>query len=612
MKSILSKCLLLIIAICAAITSFMLMTMGRTWAEPVASGVKYEIGLNAHGAVTIYVSPLVTATQAERELTLPMIREALQTLTVNLTTTVPVSQMIVNLGQGEWLLNTNLTINGNLTLTLQSDEVKWLKLRSNAFRQTSELTSSSVAIANRFVVPASSSLAQVCPITPTTSANFDYNSFASVRAFNATLIISNTHITSWDTLSQTYDTDVGNGRAYVIARNAGRMDILNSDLSYLGSSDVESYGVSWRDDDDSAIRSTRVTGSIISSTFSYNYHGIYTYQATSMVFRGNKFHHNLGYGFDPHDLSHDFIIEDNESYENGDHGFIVSRGCHDFIFRRNKSYNNRYTLTDDDKNAQGFSIDPGALCSKYENLPSYNITLEDNQAWGNDGYGVRVISGYSNTFLNNTFTTNLKGISLEGLASTANTLRGNVIVSNTTDGVFVLANAHANLIENNIILNNGQHGVYFKGAANNRAISNTLAGNAQYGIRSSGFPTDTVENTWSSNAIYSNKLGGVSLPSTTNGGIKPPQVFIASAILITGTTVPGATVEIFSDEDNQAHFVEGVTQSDATGHFSFSKAVWQGKYITAITTDALGNSSALSKVPPRPRMFLPLLLRGQA
>ena len=43
-----------------------------------------------------------------------------------------------------------------------------------------------------------------------------------------------------------------------------------------------------------------------------------------MVFDSNEFDHNIGYGFDPHDFTHDVVVENNQSHDNGTHGFIIS------------------------------------------------------------------------------------------------------------------------------------------------------------------------------------------------------------------------------------------------------------------------------------------------
>lgn len=70
---------------------------------------------------------------------------------------------------------------------------------------------------------------------------------------------------SWDTEENTYDTDESDGRSYIsavseiitnskescdgMAKNdmgEARMDIVKSEMAYLGYHDVESYGLTWK------------------------------------------------------------------------------------------------------------------------------------------------------------------------------------------------------------------------------------------------------------------------------------------------------------------------------------------------------------------------------
>ena len=95
------------------------------------------------------------------------------------------------------------------------------------------------------------------------------------------------------------------------------------------------------------------------------------------------------YGFDPHDFSHHFTIEDNESFANGNHGFIISRGCNNFTIRNNKSYNN--FDASETSQAHGFMLDPGSPNSVDPQASSYDNILENNEAYGNEGYGVRIL-----------------------------------------------------------------------------------------------------------------------------------------------------------------------------------------------------------------------------
>lgn len=398
----------------------------------------YQVGAGRNGEPTIFVSGPGAV------VTLPDVQRAVQAIS-------PTVALLEYQGDGVWQANASLFINRGVTLTLTTETVRWLKLRS----QGSDIQ-----------------------LAAADAGTYNYKSFTTLRTYNGTILIDGVRVTSWDPGANTYDTDISNGRSYILAKYDARMDIKNAELSYLGSADGESYGVAWRDvnsADAPDVLLTRVTGEVISSTFSYNYYGVYTFQAGHMVFRGNKFHHNIGYGFDPHDFSHHFIVEDNEAFENGNHGFIISRGCHDFVFRRNKSYNNRYTVGTDDRKAHGFMLDPGSPNSRYPQVPSYNNLLEHNQAWGNDGYGLRIVGSLTNTIQLNTFTDNLQGITLEQ-GSTGNLITGNTISGSQLYGIYLIGGSDANTITANTITGSGKHGIYIK-TGRNTIVQNTITDN---------------------------------------------------------------------------------------------------------------------------------------
>jgi hypothetical protein len=78
-----------------------------------------------------------------------------------------------------------------------------------------------------------------------------------VRADYGSIDIAATHIQSWDEAANGPDTETDSfGRAYIHVRSfldedgttarASRMDIRDSELSYLGSHTAESYGVTWK------------------------------------------------------------------------------------------------------------------------------------------------------------------------------------------------------------------------------------------------------------------------------------------------------------------------------------------------------------------------------
>ena len=405
---------------------------------PITLNASYTVGAGRNGEPTVFISG------PGANVTLPEIQAALQVIS-------PTVTLLDNQGSGVWQANASLFLNRGVTLTLTTATVSWFKLRSQG---------------------------EAISLAAEGDPSYNYRSFTTLRTYSGAILIDGVRVTSWDPAANTYDLDVSNGRSYLLAKYDARMDIANAELSYLGSADGESYGIAWRDINDSeapdALR-TRVTGQVTNSVFSYNYYGIYTYQAANMLFRGNKFHNNIGYGFDPHDFSHHFVVENNEAFANGNHGFIISRGCNNFVIRGNKSYDNRYSLDNQDRNAHGFMLDPGSPNSQYPQEPSFENLLENNQAWGNDGYGLRVVGSITNTIRANSFTGNLQGITLER-GSTGNVVDGNTISGSTLYGIFLVGGSDGNTLKNNSVSTSGRHGIYIK-TGGNSVLANTLTGN---------------------------------------------------------------------------------------------------------------------------------------
>ncbi len=624
----------------------------------------YTVGTGSNGETIIFVSG------AGATVTLADIQKGVSALN-------PTADLLVleDAKKKVWIANASIHIGRDVTLRLTSETVLWLKLRSQG----------------------SSS-------QPANSA-FDYQSFAVLRTHNGALIIDGVTITSWDPVAKAYDTDITNGRSYVLAKYDARMDIRDSDLSYLGFADGESYGVSWRDinaEDQPNVLLTRVTGEVINSVFSYNYYGIYTYQASNMLFRGNTFHHNIGYGFDPHDFSHHFLVEHNQAFENGNHGFIISRGCNNFVLRHNSSYNNRYTVGTGDRRAHGFMIDHGSPNSDQPQVASSNNIVEHNKAYGNDGYGMRVLGSTSNTIQLNEFSGNLQGITIEQ-GSTDNLVKNNTITSSGLYGIYIVGGSDRTTVAGNTITKSGRHGIYIKTGSNvvtentlaengslvdgeatgsgiatlpesdvsaaradlvlprqrvsiaasapellsspaaatevtgnriagNRVLNNadegielkgatntvveantvqgngangiylasgarlttvkqnTVSGNRRYGIRANG--ATVGNNTWTENLVYENTSGAIAATDGANEGIVPPKL-IRKGNSITGTTLPGAVVEVFSDNNGQGRYFEARVTAAADGTFTVEQA-WQGAIVNVVVTDSKGNSSAFA------------------
>lgn len=405
------------------------------------------------------------------EVTLPKIKSALGAADVDL---------LQEVGNQTWLLNANLLLGIGVTLNLSpTDGVQELRLRSQA-----------------------SGAARAAAI--------DYASFVYIRAYNSEINIDNVKIFSWDPQVSDYDRNPDNGRAYITAKYQATMNIRNSDIGYLGADDGESYGLTWRDvNEEPTVLLTRVTGEVIDSLIHHNYYGVYTYQASNMLFRGNQFYENVRYGFDPHDFSHSFVVENNQAYNNGAHGFIISRGCNNFTIRNNISYNNTDPST---SLAHGFMLDPGSPTSSDPQAPSYDNLLENNEAYGNEGYGLRILGSTNNEILGNYFHHNEMGVSLE-LGSTGNQVINNRLNNNTRYGLFIQETADKNMVRTNEMMNNGDNGIYIRSAHENQIEANMVKENAKAGIAliiRSGF-TAPRNNVLKLNTVTGNFVNGIDL-----------------------------------------------------------------------------------------------------
>ncbi|CAM9815231.1 unnamed protein product, partial [Sphacelaria rigidula] len=89
----------------------------------------------------------------------------------------------------------------------------------------------------------------------------------------------------------------------------------------------ESYGITYKvrgycedESNPELFDSVKVTGDILGSHIHHLYFGHYSFGHQGGNFSCNHVHHNVGYGFDPHDDSDDLFIHDNHVHHNGWHG----------------------------------------------------------------------------------------------------------------------------------------------------------------------------------------------------------------------------------------------------------------------------------------------------
>ena len=267
------------------------------------------------------------------------------------------------------------------------------------------------------------------------------NAYIYVSADWGTLDIRSTKITSWDDAAQGPDTESGAlRRAFIRVRSSldpdgvtpreSRMDIIDSDIGYLGSHDAEAYGLVWK-----VIETTNrpygthtnlynlvnVYGDMLHSRIHHCYFGHYSFGSYGQQLRDNELDHNVGYGFDPHDDSDYLVIEGNNVHHNGWHGIIASQRCNNIIIRNNTSWNNG-------KN--------GIMLHRYCN----NGLIENNRTFYNGDSGIALFDNQTSI------------------------VRGNTALRNFNAGIRMSVGCADNLVVDNEFAEGANYGIYlYKG-----------------------------------------------------------------------------------------------------------------------------------------------------
>jgi parallel beta-helix repeat protein len=294
-----------------------------------------------------------------------------------------------------WELNSDLVVQGGARLNLSGD-VKELRLQSLPSGLTTDVS--------------------------------------ALIAQYGTIDITGVKVTSWNGTGPDTDLTVPTGgtrgRAFVRAVSfmegstprPSTMNIVDSDLGFLGYNAAESYGVSYKARGCGATTSTicdvlDVLGKQTGSTFHDNYIGTYTWGAKNMVFDHNVYTHNKSYGLDPHDDSDYLTITNNTFSENGNHGLICSQRCDHLVIRGNTSRHN----TSASAETHGIMLHRGVTDAVVE-----NNTVENNSTGG----GIVVFDSVGNSIKNNTVTGNKYGlrfsVGTKDLAVSGNTVKGSL------------------------------------------------------------------------------------------------------------------------------------------------------------------------------------------
>jgi parallel beta-helix repeat protein len=231
------------------------------------------------------------------------------------------------------------------------------------------------------------------------------------------LLIDGVKVVSWE--NNAVDETIGNGRAYIVAQEGARMDILRSDLGYLGDAlgGAASSGVAWVKRGSDLDPMTGSTGQVEDSKFHHNFQGLFVSEGIQLAIRRNEVYNNLNHGIFLRDGTQQSEVSANIVHDNGN------------------------------KNATPPVIGNGIFLDN--NI--VQITVRDNKIYANANYGI-----------------------LLARKSNGNTIAGNESYQNS-DGI-AIDESDNNVIQSNRSYKN-QNGILVSGAPTDPASGNQIIGN---------------------------------------------------------------------------------------------------------------------------------------
>jgi parallel beta-helix repeat protein len=284
-------------------------------------------------------------------------------------------------------------------------------------------------------------------------------------------------------------------------------------------------------------------------------------------------------------------------------------------------WTNRVTV---DASDAGVILDGSQARQSVNGFELYNdeCVLQGLTIRGFPGNGIQVVKGADkNTIDGNLIVlSGVDGIKIQG---NENTVQGNIIgvdpgrqgdFGNRAIGITLTGGATGNVIggtgagQRNVISGNGQDGVYIggTGTTRNRVTGNMITANLGDGILVASCGGNAIAR----NSIYGNEKMGIREVSHCLDAPIVTAAAVGTDEVVTGETVPGALVEVFSDAEDEGRFYEGNTTADIQGRFRFTATGgFRHPNVTATATDDAGNTSEFS-LPAHLLWTLLLYLNG--
>lgn len=281
-------------------------------------------------------------------------------------------------------------------------------------------------------------------------------------------------VRSWDPERHDADTNLADGRASIVARGGSTLKAVDTTFRDLGFYEGRFSGVALF-----SRRSTPGTGRVEHCRFEGNLFGAYTYEAQDMRWVANAFVGNNIYGFDPHDNSDGFLVEDNYVAGNGRHGIIFSRLTDRNVIRRNLVERNQW---------HGIVLDDGKDARRTKPLgPANHNRVSRNAVRDNGRVGILIDGSRENVVRDNLVLNGRHGIKVYG-PSAQNRVERNQVAGARRSGVQIDAPSVSTSIAANDIRAT-RTGVRVRGTRQTRVASNRITGVDSHGIKADAAPT---------------------------------------------------------------------------------------------------------------------------
>lgn len=413
-----------------------------------------------------------------------------------------------------WLLNANILVLEGATLTISSNDTKWLKINSTF---------------------------------PT-----DANSIIS----RGNLIINDTKISSWNTTrnQETALRNFNTPRGYIalLQGASGQMNITNSNLTHLGFNGGQgTWGVSYYSGDGSIIENNNL---------SLNFRPLYFGQnASNIRASGNTINDNMQNGITIYG-SWNINVSDNKIRNNGLQGIACLFRCDTVSIKSNDINNNARDGIRLDKNTINSLLHYNQIHDNKQSgisIRNSSFNTITSNILSNNRVGIALSqSSFKNLLYNNT----AQNCSLYGMYfqsnSSSNKIEKNVL-QNSRNGGIAVNDAKYNTFSENMVTGNSDFGLRFRSASGNIMIDNIVLDNPPYNYyfaSSSKFNTfkDTVfdnspvrfyDNT--SNAYIENTDNML----TTNNKEIPTRVYTTNTTLL---LIPTTSKNILVDSLDMA------------------------------------------------------------